>query len=46
MKKKLIAIVLGLSIAFGSYTSIDSGALYKESGKVTLSKIDRPDGVH
>lgn len=43
MKKKLVAVLLGLSLAFGSYVTTDTKAASKDISPLT---IERPDGIH
>jgi hypothetical protein len=43
MKKKLVAVLLGLSLAFGSYVTTDTKAA---STDISPLSIERPDGIH
>lgn len=43
MKKKLVAVLLGLSIAFGSYVTADTKAAPND---ISPLSIERPDGIH
>jgi hypothetical protein len=43
LKKKLVAVLLGLSLAFGSYVSTDTKAAPAD---ISPLSIERPDGIH